>query len=436
MCGAHFTKAGSVIQFLAAAEPYGRSFEKIIAEPEMLARAYADFEAAEESLKAFAVKSQEDEEYREFQYPAFIRAYDAMYASGLLVDGTLISGEKVFSSVLERYPAHAQALRSFAQSEGLTFNARYRRAELRFAKEIEEGSVSQAEAAVSLARDFYWMHNNYKNVSALPVSFFAGQLEEARKESSDSRDTELAELDTYAEHRAALCASLRREAALSDADYETLTWFGRITWWVDRRKECNLIANHLIGKHLTRVAAQHDIPYEDAAFLLPWELEAVFSGKRTIDSFNLSARREESIYFHDEDGEGFFVTGTESKELWRKISPPVSSEDAEIKGTVAQKGVARGIARIVPVAHHPGTFNSGDILVTGMTRPDFLGLMKKAAAFVTDEGGITCHAAIVAREMKKPCVIGTKVATQVLKDGDLVEVDAEKGAVRIIERAA
>ena len=59
--------------------------------------------------------------------------------------------------------------------------------------------------------------------------------------------------------------------------------------------------------------------------------------------------------------------------------------------------------------------------------------MKIALAFVTDEGGITCHAAIIAREMKKPCIIGTKFATQVLKDGDLVEVDADAGVVRIIE---
>ena len=70
-----------------------------------------------------------------------------------------------------------------------------------------------------------------------------------------------------------------------------------------------------------------------------------------------------------------------------------------------------------------------------MTTPDYLPNMKKALAFVTDEGGITCHAAIVAREMRKPCIIGTKVATRVLKSGDLVEVDAEKGIVTILEKA-
>jgi len=76
----------------------------------------------------------------------------------------------------------------------------------------------------------------------------------------------------------------------------------------------------------------------------------------------------------------------------------------------------------------------GDILVTTMTTPDFLFIMKKAAGFITDEGGITCHAAIVSRELKIPCIIGTKIATKVLKDGDLVEVDAKKGIVRIIKR--
>ena len=68
-----------------------------------------------------------------------------------------------------------------------------------------------------------------------------------------------------------------------------------------------------------------------------------------------------------------------------------------------------------------GEILDGEILVSTMTVPDFLPAMKKAAAFVTDEGGITCHAAIVAREMKKPCVIGTKFATEVLRNGDLIE---------------
>lgn len=69
-----------------------------------------------------------------------------------------------------------------------------------------------------------------------------------------------------------------------------------------------------------------------------------------------------------------------------------------------------------------------------MTSVDFVPIMEKAGAFVTNEGGITSHASIVAREMNKPCIIGTKIATQVLKDGDLVEVDAENGIVKILDK--
>ncbi len=102
----------------------------------------------------------------------------------------------------------------------------------------------------------------------------------------------------------------------------------------------------------------------------------------------------------------------------------------EVKGQVAQKGMATGTVRIVKNKRQMLDVKDGDILVSPMTTPDFLSAMKKAAAFVTDEGGIMCHAAIVAREMKKPCVIGTKFATQIFKDGDLIEVDAEQGIIR------
>jgi len=104
--------------------------------------------------------------------------------------------------------------------------------------------------------------------------------------------------------------------------------------------------------------------------------------------------------------------------------------EREIKGAAAFAGVVRGVVKIVKHSSEVGKVNIGDILVSQMTLPSFMLAMNKAAAFVTDEGGITCHAAIVAREMKKPCIIGTKIATRVLKDGDLVEVDANKGIVR------
>lgn len=104
----------------------------------------------------------------------------------------------------------------------------------------------------------------------------------------------------------------------------------------------------------------------------------------------------------------------------------------ELSGTIAFKGKVKGRCKIIK-NFKGADIKKGEILVTGMTNPNFVPLMKKSGAIVTDGGGLLSHAAIVARELKKPCIIGTKIATQVLKDGDLVEVDANKGIVKIIK---
>ncbi|MEI6627000.1 MAG: PEP-utilizing enzyme [bacterium] len=117
------------------------------------------------------------------------------------------------------------------------------------------------------------------------------------------------------------------------------------------------------------------------------------------------------------------------------ISDFKKHESDEIKGRVAFKGVVTGIAKIVTHSNDLNKVNKGDILVTQMTLPSFISAMQKAVAFVTDEGSITCHAAIIAREMKKPCIIGTKNATKVIKDGDLIEVNANSGVVKILKKA-
>ena len=119
---------------------------------------------------------------------------------------------------------------------------------------------------------------------------------------------------------------------------------------------------------------------------------------------------------------------TLGKESSIKESEKISGEPI-LKGLPASKGVASGVVKIV---HNPDELEKvqkGDILVTKMTDPDYVPAMKRAAAIVTDEGGMTSHAAIVSREMEIPCIVGTEKATQILKDGDVITVDAFKGIV-------
>lgn len=119
------------------------------------------------------------------------------------------------------------------------------------------------------------------------------------------------------------------------------------------------------------------------------------------------------------------------------VKEPKKSDTAnvtELKGMIAYGGKVAGAVKIVLVKTDVPKVEEGDILVSSATNPDLILAMKKAAAFVTDFGGIISHAAIVSREMKKPCVVGTKIATKVLRDGDRVEVDAERGVVKILRK--
>lgn len=160
------------------------------------------------------------------------------------------------------------------------------------------------------------------------------------------------------------------------------------------------------------------------------ELKEMIDGKVTFSKDDLEKRQKGYIIF-----EGKFMVGKSLKELLDENNYiyndlNVDQEIKEFKGQVAsQGGVIKGKVQIILNSAEVGSFNEGNILVTSMTVPNFLPAMKKAKAIVTDEGGVTCHAAIVSREFKIPCVIGTKIATKILKDGDKIEVDAKKGII-------
>lgn len=108
----------------------------------------------------------------------------------------------------------------------------------------------------------------------------------------------------------------------------------------------------------------------------------------------------------------------------------------EIKGSVAFAGKITGFARLILTNDYKDKkFDNGDILIAASTNPTLTPIIQKAGGIVTDEGGIMCHASIISRELKKPCIIGTKKATSIIHDGDLIEVDANHGVIRIIKKA-
>ncbi|MDB5260287.1 MAG: Phosphoenolpyruvate synthase [Candidatus Nomurabacteria bacterium] len=183
------------------------------------------------------------------------------------------------------------------------------------------------------------------------------------------------------------------------------------------------------GAKILQIQAEHLIPQK----YLPWsefllskeviskELPSITELKKRKDGYlyhkgSLYVNETTEIYLKDNQ---YFLTENEKPSAEVKI----------IKGISAMKGKVIGKVKVIFEKKDIKKIEKGDILVTPMTSPNLIEAMNRAAGFVTDEGGVTCHAAIIAREMGKPCIIATKIATKVLNDGDLVEVDADSGRV-------
>lgn len=197
-----------------------------------------------------------------------------------------------------------------------------------------------------------------------------------------------------------------------------------------------------MDKVIGEIARRLDMTAKEAKYLLFDEIKAALIKGRKNFFRNLARKRMKECGYVTVNGKIKVHTGSVAAKLFRQFKKDSEkgmvkfANIKELKGKTAYKGKVQGFAKILLSAQDLDKVKAGDILVSSSTNPDLIVAMKKAAAFVTDLGGITSHAAIVSREMKKPCVVGTVYATHALQDGDLVEVDANAGVVRILKRAA
>lgn len=203
-----------------------------------------------------------------------------------------------------------------------------------------------------------------------------------------------------------------------------------------RRTNPYLTVDQEFLKHLfNELAKRKDIEKPEILYYsLPHEIINSLEGKSIINIGELNQRKNSFLFFAKE-GKKLLKSGDEAlKEKTKEIVEEEIASLIEIKGQVACRGKAIGNVKIVTKNSDFAKLENKNILVAHMTTVDYIPLLNKVSAIVTDEGGFGCHAAILSREFKIPCIIGTKIATKVLKDSDLVEVDADKGIVKIIKK--
>lgn len=221
--------------------------------------------------------------------------------------------------------------------------------------------------------------------------------------------------------------SLMEKFAVSEKWKTVLTAFGDFMITKIYRRYAQLLAVHHMSAILKEIAKRQFITEKQIRFALPEEIKAMLFNNLDC-SAELLKRTKRCVWYADKNSDVVW-TGAEADEIFSELEEEVPTDVTELRGETGCAGYAKGPVRIIIRAEDMAKMNPGDILVSIATDPDIVPAMKKAGGIVTEQGGVTSHAAIVSRELGIPCVIGTKIATRVLKDGDMVEVNASQGIV-------
>ena len=251
----------------------------------------------------------------------------------------------------------------------------------------------------------------------------------------DHPNKKLAKINALSNERKQAYTKAIKELNLTKKTIELIAITRDFVYLRNYRVECWVKAQYEARPLFEKIAKKFNLTFEE---LMSMNYKEIFNAlhNNLPPSTKLIQERSQGYSYLKIKGKTIEYFGEDAKKI------PAPKNEAKNKklllneffGNMANKGKVTGIVKIVNELSDLKKVKKGDILVASMTVPQFIPAMEKAAAFVTDEGGITCHAAIVARELDVPCIVATKIATQTLKDGDLVEIDATNAKVRILKR--
>lgn len=188
-----------------------------------------------------------------------------------------------------------------------------------------------------------------------------------------------------------------------------------------------------LRKFYLEIGSRLGLTIKQTATLTNSEIVEYIKSEKKFPKREILAREKFYLLIQKKDTVEIFSGNKARSKAKTELNVISHSRLKELNGVVGSIGRAKGKVQIVYTNRDLAKVKKGDVLVTAMTRQDFVPAIRKAVALITDEGSITCHAAIIARELEIPCIVATKHATRVLKDGDRVIVDAssEKGIIKI-----
>jgi len=206
-----------------------------------------------------------------------------------------------------------------------------------------------------------------------------------------------------------------------------IKFINKISFYREFRNDVRREGMCRVSPLFKRIGSKVGLSVKEVCYLTPNEVVSTIKRRNVLDKAVIRQRMKGYIVVGDQkDFE--IITGGRIKKFVKVLLP--KSEATELRGIAANNGRVTGHAFVITNLDKLNKIRKGDILVASMTAPEYVVAMRKARAVVTDEGGLMSHAAIISRELGIPCVVGTKIATSIFHDRDLIEVDANKGTVK------
>ncbi len=298
--------------------------------------------------------------------------------------------------------------------------------------QIQEDKKSIDRAAGKHKQAYDWLEFHYSGPTILSKEYFIELLTSEIKQGISGKE-KLKELRDKKKKLTLNQNKISNELGLSEKERYWINIAKTFMFLKALRKDIIFQASRLSDPLIREIGKRFKFTPDQVRYITVEEVKKGLAGNK-INVSLINKRMKHSVWIFDNEKIKVFIDKEAKKYSKRIIEEKIEEEISEFKGTPACIGRVRGVAKIIFSADDMGKMNKGDILVSFATNPNLLSAMKKAGAIITDEGGITCHAAIVSRELNIPCIIGTKIATKVLKDGDEVEVDAERGVIKILKQ--
>lgn len=276
------------------------------------------------------------------------------------------------------------------------------------------------------ATNWHWIENNYFESDPFTVDDFRKKTEEIDM-TEDDLANQIGQLKAAPTVRKQRKEEIFKELGLSKELQQIIGLAERLSHITDLRKMAVLRLNTIAFNFISDLAKHLGQPEDLIYWMHHHEMKDIIEHERWD---YLRERKQNGMFAMFLNGEFELVDGDDFTELdLSPFKPNIIEEQDSVEGQIAFPGNVTGTAKIIMGRTDFDQFADGDILITNQTTPEFVPLMKKAAAVVTDQGGITCHAAIISRELSLPCIIGTQTATSVFKNGDEITLNGTTGKV-------